>query len=121
MKSWVRKCVGASGALAAAVALSVVYAPSAQADSAYGCNYPEVCVYSDTSVNSTIVGRFKVVTSYWQYLDNPNTEYSIVNTRNDDVAHVKNSNGTVSCIKPNGSMSSGQRIVAIRIDSSPTC
>ncbi|ESU46077.1 hypothetical protein P376_5942 [Streptomyces sp. HCCB10043] len=72
-------------------------------------------------MNSTIVGRFKVVTSYWQYLDNPNTEYSIVNTRNDDVAHVKNSNGTVSCIKPNGSMSSGQRIVAIRIDSSPTC
>ncbi|MET9359242.1 hypothetical protein ABZY14_41180, partial [Streptomyces sp. NPDC006617] len=100
MKPWMRKFVGVIGVTAAAVTIPVAVAPSAHADSAYGCNYPEVCFYTDTNVQSAIVARFKVVTSSWQYLKYPNTNYAVVNTRNDDVAYVLNSSGRVNCVKP---------------------
>ncbi|WP_328843261.1 hypothetical protein [Streptomyces sp. NBC_00258] len=121
MKPWMRKFVGVIGVTAGAVTIPVAVAPSAHADSAYGCNYPEVCFYTDTHVQSAIVARFKVVTSSWQYLQYPNTNYAVVNTRNDDVAYVLNSSGTVNCVKPNGSYSSAERVVAVRISSRSTC
>ncbi|MER6748366.1 hypothetical protein ACFTZ8_05555 [Streptomyces fungicidicus] len=107
-------------AAAGALLLGLAVAPAAHADSAYGCIYPQVCIYDDTSVTSPIVGRFQQVTSTWQYLSNPQSYYAVVNTRNDDVAYVLDSYGT-HCIKPNGSMSSSGRITAIRIDSRSSC
>ncbi|MER7805471.1 hypothetical protein ABTX71_34850 [Streptomyces parvulus] len=89
--------------------------------SAYRCNYPEVCFYADPNVQSAIVARFQVVTSSWQYLQYPNTGYAVVNTRNDDVAYVLQSDGKVLCVKPNGSFGSGERVVAVRIDSRSSC
>ncbi len=121
MKPWMRKFVGMVGATAAAATIPVVAAPSAHADSAYRCNYPEVCFYADPNVQSAIVARFQVVTSSWQYLQYPNTGYAVVNTRNDDVAYVLQSDGKVLCVKPNGSFGSGERVVAVRIDSRSTC
>ncbi|MFI8308778.1 hypothetical protein ACIF80_36330 [Streptomyces sp. NPDC085927] len=105
---------------AGALLLGLAVAPAAHADSAYGCIYPQVCVYDDTSVTSPIVGRFQQVTSSWQYLSNPQSYYAVYNSRNDDVAYVLDNYGT-HCIEPNGSMSSSGRITAIRIDSRSSC
>ncbi|MEU5145356.1 hypothetical protein [Streptomyces sp. NPDC021139] len=121
MKRWMRKFVGMVSATAAAATIPVVVAPSAHADSANRCNYPEVCFYADPNVQSAIVARFQVVTSSWQYLQYPNTGYAVWNTRNDDVAYVLQSDGKVLCVKPNGGYGSGERVIAVRIDSRSTC
>lgn len=121
MKHSFRKTVSMLGAFAAAVALPLAGASSAQADSAYGCKYPEVCIYQHSSVDSSIIGRYKQITSGWQNLKNPETRYAVYNTRNGDVAYVKERGGHVSCIKPNGSMGSIGTIVAIRIDGRSSC
>ncbi|MFJ6438385.1 hypothetical protein [Streptomyces sp. NPDC091416] len=120
MKSWKRKCVSAAGAAAAIAAISLANPSTAQANSMYGCNYPEVC-FTTGSGNHTIFARFKDVTSSWQYLNNPNTDYGAINTRNDDVAYLLESDGGVYCLKPNSTMGTSKTIKAIRISSSATC
>ncbi|MFI9588685.1 hypothetical protein ACIHCQ_44555 [Streptomyces sp. NPDC052236] len=121
MTSSLRKAIGVLGAAVAAFPLSLAGAPSAQAGSAYGCNYPEVCIYSEPTVNSRIIGRFRDITPNWQRLNNPETGFSIVNTRNDDTVFVQRSNGIYTCIRPNGGISSIETITAIRIRASAIC
>jgi hypothetical protein len=121
VKASLRKAAGTLSVAAAAVSVSVAGAPPAQADSAYGCIYPQVCIYSEPTVNSPIVGRFQDVTSHWQRPNNPQTGFSIVNTRNDDVVFIQYSTGSTYCIKPNGGVSDIRTITAIRISSSAIC
>jgi hypothetical protein len=113
----------AGGLLLAGVSIG---APSAQASSAYGCIWPQACIYNGGGVNSTIIGRYKDVTYYWQYLSHPETGYAVYNTRNDDTVYVleADSDGAYRhtyCIGPNDSLGSIRTIFAIRIDSSSTC
>lgn len=102
---------------------SVAISP-AHADSAHGCPYPYTCVYSEMNMQGSIVARYKVVTSDWQYLNNPVTGFSVYNTRNDDTVYtyfdVLGGWGT-ACAQPNGSVGSDGTLRRIRIDSSPTC
>ena len=95
--------------------------------SAYGCNWPEVCLYSGYPWNSPIIGRFKQETSSWQYLNHVGP-WSIVNTRNDDTVYVLSPVGTdfsdpkVYCMRPNSSLINYPSVVfAIRIDPRPAC
>jgi hypothetical protein len=123
-------------AVIAAVGVFVAAEPAAAAGPA--CPYPYVCFYTGHygESGSTINGKFQVVTSGYQAIT-ASTRYSdsIVNTRHDDVAYVRFSDGKVVCL-PHAVLSGGtwyatsydtdndfpQRYInGVRISSSPTC
>jgi hypothetical protein len=96
------------------------------ANSQWGCNYPYVCIYSG-GFSDPIVGRFKDVTPGWQYFPQPRTgEWTIVNTRNDDVVYYLyrwswENFDRVDCIMPNQNIGAIATLRAIRIDSANYC
>lgn len=89
---------------------------------ALGCTYPYVCLYN---ANDQKVEQYRVVTSGWQSFSRTDVYYG-VNTRNDDVAYIRYTNGTVACL-PAGTASTVWNLRAhgvpngIRIDSSSVC
>ncbi|GAA0897932.1 hypothetical protein GCM10009574_078500 [Streptomyces asiaticus] len=82
---------GCAGLLSAAAVLTT--GGPAQA-AALGCDYPKVCFYT---ASKTKVGQFQDVTSGWQSFSRTDIYYA-VNTRNDDVAYIRYSNGQTSCL-----------------------
>ncbi|ESP98912.1 Hypothetical protein B591_12168 [Streptomyces sp. GBA 94-10 4N24] len=84
------------------------------------CSYPYVCLFK----NGTRIGQFQDVTSGFQNLPSRPSGPNLVvqNTRNDDVAYIRWSGGTVTCIPPKQSFTvSGGTLTGIRIDSRSTC
>lgn len=117
----VRKFVYGAGAVAVGLVTTLSMAPTAEANTAYGCVWPRVCIYKDASVTSQIIGRYQDA-GYWQRLSNPESGYAIFNSRNDDVVYLRNSNGSVFCVKPNSSgIFARWTITQIYIDPLPYC
>lgn len=62
------------------------------------CPYPYVCFYK----NGTRTGSFQDVTSSYQNLVASRAADEVYNTRDDDVAWLRWSDGVHTCIPPNG-------------------
>jgi hypothetical protein len=88
----------------------------------YNCTYPYVCLYNQTM---DIVLKYRDFTSTWQSFTTPDVYFGL-NTRNDDIAYIRYTNGKVACI-PSGNPMAVYDLRAlgtpngIRIDTSPTC
>jgi len=99
----VGKTIGRVMLAAAVAAVGVVVAAEPAAAAGAVCPYPYVCFYSGHVGEgpSTINGKFKVVTSGFQSITG-SSRYSdsIVNTRHDDVAYVRFTDGKVICLPP---------------------
>jgi hypothetical protein len=96
-------------------------ASDAVAAGKWGCEYPYVCLYD---VNANMVEKYKVITSGWQTFSRRDIYYA-VNTRNDDIAYIRFTNGKVFCL-PAGNPDRYYYLDqgtpnAIRISSSSTC
>jgi hypothetical protein len=64
----------------------------------YNCTYPYVCLYNKV-MDLTL--KYQDVTSGYQGFSNTGIYYGL-NTRNDDVAYIRYTNGKVACM-PSGS------------------
>ncbi|MBG0568245.1 hypothetical protein [Actinoplanes aureus] len=109
-------------------AAALVSPAPALATSQYGCNYPYVCVYGGNGdwVSSNIVGRFRDITSGFQYASTNRSPFSVVSTRNDDTVYVLYRNGgenfdRVDCLLPNEGAFYNSTFRGIRIDDRPGC
>lgn len=83
---------------------AVAVASPASAASAYGCNWPRVCFYLTTSSwnNSAPTAAFQDVTSSYQNLGSRSRgSYAVYNSRNDDGALLRFTNGSTFCVWPN--------------------
>ncbi|MGV9414186.1 hypothetical protein ACWDOP_30170 [Nocardia sp. NPDC003693] len=106
--------------------LGVIAGPAAtqaSADSKFGCNYPYVCFYktgNDVATNHPTAMYQDM--GYWQTLG-PNSRGAlrVVNTRNDDGALLKFSDGSTQCITPNYATLLYKTVTQIKIMNSPNC
>jgi hypothetical protein len=115
---------------AAVVAAAPAVAPQAQvidarhtaltvkAAASNQCYWPQVCL----SYRGQITGRYRQVTSYWQYLGKSFGANVIDNRRRDDRVRVKTTFGAIVCVPPrtrqvlwNGGAT------AVNIDRAPIC
>ncbi|WP_149179301.1 hypothetical protein [Streptomyces sp. TRM49041] len=98
------RLIGVGAAVAMAGGAMLTAAPTASADSAYGCSWPYVCFYktkSDWDARKP-TASFKDITSYYQKLGSrSHGAYAIYNSRNDDGASIRYTNGSTLCLKPN--------------------
>ncbi|MCX2969093.1 MULTISPECIES: hypothetical protein [Streptomyces] len=95
-KNFARKAVGAFVALALTAGLTAATTGTAQAAS-NTCSYPYVCLY----VHGNKTGQYRDVTSSYQSVTRSATAQVIHNTRNDDVVHLRWSDGVETCVTPN--------------------
>src|SRR5262245_12475889 len=91
MRAWARSVM--AGVLGAAAAVAAV--TPAEAAAIYPCSYPYVCLYNSNS--STWAERYQVVTSGFQSF-NRRDIIAVRNTRHDDVAFIRYTNGRVWCV-----------------------
>ena len=110
--------------LGVSLALALLTGGSADASTTRsGCSYPYVCLYKTTGFKHS-TGRFRDVTSGWQWLSRSRGATSFVNTRRDDVAYLLTTRGKVICVRPNttgGMGPDGGGVKAIRISRSSHC
>lgn len=126
------KTVRTLGAVAMSLAMAGGVSVAAQASAhaspgtatvraaADSCAYPYVCLFK----NGVKIGQFKDVTSTWQNLPSRPSGPNLIiqNTRRDDVAYIRWSTGTTTCIPPQRSFTvSSGTLTGIRISSSATC
>ncbi|GGU98365.1 hypothetical protein GCM10010495_06460 [Kitasatospora herbaricolor] len=126
MRSLFKKASSIAAVAASMASLSIAGASTAHADSQYGCQYPYVCIYAGGTVNGSIIGMYRDVTSGYQ--NTSRTNVAVLNTRNDDTVWLRYvSGGTTyyTCLEPATSIYNGASIYAtltgIRISDSPTC
>ncbi|MEU7019339.1 hypothetical protein ABZ990_01585 [Streptomyces sp. NPDC046203] len=109
-----------AGGLSVTAQETAVAAPATVKVAADTCAYPYVCVIK----NGTIIGQFQDVTSTWQNLPSQPSGPGLViqNTRNDDTAYIRWTNGTTTCIPPKATFTvSSGTLTGIRIDSAASC
>ncbi|MFB7601095.1 hypothetical protein [Streptomyces sp. NPDC056160] len=112
----------ATGLLATSVGAAVAAPTTAVAQATASCAYPYVCLFK----NGVRIGQFQDVTSGYQSLPSRPTgtnssPITVTNTRHDDVAYIRYSTGSTSCIPPLQSSAFTGTLTGIRISSSPTC
>ncbi|MFF9346291.1 hypothetical protein [Streptomyces sp. NPDC014734] len=110
----------AGGVSVAAQATAVASTGATVKTAADTCAYPYVCLFK----NGVKIGQFQDVTSTWQNLPSKPSGPGLVvqNTRNDDVAHIRWSDGATTCIPPKSSFGvTGGTLTGIRISSAATC
>ncbi|MTE22416.1 hypothetical protein F0L17_25600 [Streptomyces sp. TRM43335] len=115
-----RKSAGIAGALALAAGLTAASATEARA-AVPACPYPYVCFYNSSG---QMTGQFQDVTDYYQSVGASANATEVYNTRYDDVARIRYSDGYVRCIKPreNAWISrASTRVTGIKISWSSTC
>ncbi|WP_405793917.1 hypothetical protein [Streptomyces longwoodensis] len=120
-----RKPARLAGVGLAAVALSLTGVPAAHAEPAtHGCPYPYVCFYVDEQAYDagTPITKYRDVTSSYQTVRS-RPHYHVVNTRNDDVAHLRLQDGSSICLPPNSEtvFSNAYSVTGIRISTSSAC
>jgi hypothetical protein len=121
----VRKAARLAGVGLAAVALSLTGVSAAHAEPAtHGCPYPYVCFYVDEHAYDagTPITKYRDVTSSYQTVRS-RPHYHVVNTRNDDVAHLRLQDGSSICLPPNSEtvFSNAYSVTGIRISTSSAC
>ncbi|MCW2865607.1 MAG: hypothetical protein JWP48_7315 [Actinoallomurus sp.] len=88
----------------------------------YNCTYPYVCLYNQ--VVDTVL-KYRDFTTGWQSFSRTDV-YFAVNTRNDDTAYIRYTNGDTACI-PSGNPRAIYDLRefgtpnGIRIDTNPNC
>ncbi|GAB7184968.1 hypothetical protein ATKI12_4799 [Kitasatospora sp. Ki12] len=87
MRNGLRKLAATGAVGVSMLAMSLVGATGAHADSQDGCPYPYVCIYDGPS-SSTIVAEFRDITSYYQGTHH-GPGFSAVNTRNQDTVWLR--------------------------------
>jgi hypothetical protein len=112
------------GAALATVSTWALASP-ASANSMAGCVYPRVCFYltDDQYFGNAPTAAFQDVTSGYQTLG-PRSRGArwIVNTRNDDTAHLHFTDGSTWCMTPGEvDLWTSKTVDKIRISSSATC
>jgi hypothetical protein len=101
------RCTLAAGA-AAATATALVLTTAAPAGAATTqaalgrCFYPQVCLYPRSQTTQP-TGRFRDVTTNWQWLSRSFGTTSAYNTRHDDVAYLLTTTGRTICVPPRSS------------------
>ncbi len=120
-----RIIAGAATALMAAGTVMAT-APSASADSAFGCSWPRVCFYLTDAAwaADSPTAAYQDITSGYQTLGAASRGSNYVyNSRNDDVAYLHLTNGAVICLTPSTILhiSSSFTVDKIRISSAATC
>ncbi|MEV4191992.1 hypothetical protein [Streptomyces toxytricini] len=123
--SLTRKVLNTAGAVMIASAISLTDISAAQAVSKYRCVYPAVCIYNKPtparSAGSEIIYRYYDVTDGWQRLPWPVSNFSVVNTRNDDAVYLAG-HEWIQCLSPNDVKNgAGQALWAIRIVDTSQC
>lgn len=127
-----RRLALAAGLLPSLGVVFFANAGTAQATAMPGCAYPYVCILNG---NGAKTGQFRDFTSGWQWLTASRGDWTVQNTRDDDVVYVLRyhpawSSGPIKepasystgCVSPNNTTTfDGGEIVAIRIDASSTC
>lgn len=112
------------GGLTAALGISVALVVPFTADAATsGCGYPSVCLYRG-STNTAPTGRFRQVTSGWQWLGASRGTTSVVNTRHDDVVYLLTTKNKTICVRPGatgGLIPGAGGFKAVRISWSSRC
>ncbi|KUN35388.1 hypothetical protein AQJ30_24905 [Streptomyces longwoodensis] len=121
----VRKPARLASVALAAAALSLTGLSAAHAEPAtHGCAYPYVCFYVDEHAYEagTPITKYRDVTSSYQTVRS-RPHYHVVNTRNDDVAHLRLQDGSSICLPPNTEtvFSNAYSVTGIRISTSSTC
>lgn len=115
--AWAAACVGLTAA-----SLFVVAAPASAAPPG-DCPWPRVCLYNSGWVRT---GAYQDITSGWQNISSSSSAYGAYytyNSRNDDVAYFRFTNGRVGCVEPRRTANlRGIGIVnGIRISSEARC
>jgi hypothetical protein len=111
---------------ATTAAACVISAPAASAGTANGCVYPRVCFYltqADWNAKRP-TASYQDITSGFQTLgSNSRGAYAVWNSRNDDGALLRYSNGSTYCLPPNRGDADirGDIYTGIRIMNSPSC
>ncbi|MEU3510454.1 hypothetical protein ABZ733_21630 [Streptomyces longwoodensis] len=121
----VHKPARLAGVGLAAAALSLTGVSTAHAEPAtHGCAYPYVCFYVDEHAYDagTPITKYRDVTSSYQTVRS-RPHYHVVNTRNDDVAHLRLQDGSSICLPPDTEtvFSNAYSVTGIRISTSSTC
>lgn len=109
---------------AAAAAFVGLGATPAAADDFDGCPYPYVCLYNHWDTFGLYFYRYQVVTDYYQVPPVRTGSFTVANSRNDDVVHVRWKNGAgthVNCLPPNRAMQNSGTITGIMIRPESTC
>ncbi|WP_042434721.1 hypothetical protein [Streptacidiphilus anmyonensis] len=126
MRKRIKTAASFAAVSVSALAIPLVGAGSAHADSQSGCSYPYVCIYGGTSVNDPIVAEFRDYTSYYQSTNHKN--FAVVNTRNQDTVWLRidyGSGPTYTCLtnasQPNNSIGSSGTLTGIMISSNTSC
>jgi hypothetical protein len=123
MRKLRRAIVSAAACVGFTVAsLSTLAAPAAAAPPG-DCPWPRVCLYNSAWVRT---GAFQDVTSGWQNIPPGSPSYGAYytyNSRNDDVAYYRFTNGQVGCVEPH--RTANLRLIGIvngiRISSEARC
>lgn len=125
MRSVIRKGVRLAAVGVAVATMSVTGATAAHAEApTQGCPYPYVCFYVDN--DALLAGRpmakYQVVTSGFQSVT-PRPHYGVLNTRNDDVVHLRLQSGGSVCLGPNSHtvFTNAYSVNGIRISHSSRC
>lgn len=82
------------------------------------CPYPYVCFYNSSG---TITGKFRDVTSGWQWLTSSRGADHARNTRYDDTVYYHFTDGRHYCAAPRETTYFYAVVDALRIDWSPRC
>ncbi|GAB1332236.1 hypothetical protein [Streptomyces sennicomposti] len=108
----------AAGAVVAGLSPAAA-AAAARATYSADCSYPYVCFYSSYT---TKTGQFED-TGYWQTLTSSRGAFLVENTRKDNVALLRFTNGKQRCVVPRGSgyPSDVGTVSQIYISTSSTC
>jgi hypothetical protein len=120
-----RRLVAALTGITAVTGLTLLAGATPASAVGGGCPYPYVCfypTYSDYFADHP-VSRYRDVTSGWQYLRSLSVGADwITNTRNDDVAYLHFTDGSVECMVPHSVHNwNDKQVDRVRIDSSPSC
>lgn len=120
-----RRKVAAVISAAMATAATWALAAPASADSMSGCAYPRVCFYltDNQYYSNSPTASYQDVTSGYQTLGSRSRGARwIVNTRNDDTAHLHFTDGSTWCMTPGEvDLWTIKTVDKIRISSSATC
>lgn len=117
-----RKALIAASALVMSGGMLAIPAP-AQAASSGGCGYPYVCLYVGGQMSHPS-GRFRDITSGWQWLGRSFAAKSFRNTRHDDIAYILTTSGQTICVNPRtsgGLFPDAGGATAIRISTRSHC
>ncbi|MFJ1796812.1 hypothetical protein [Kitasatospora griseola] len=127
--AFTKRIAAVTSSVAVLAGIALVAAPSASATSYNGCDWPRVCFYQtqpDWTIGMPDAAYQDVTTSYQDLSSRAYGADWVYNSRNDDRAMIRFTNGGTTyykCLPPNGTLqfSAASTVTGIRIDAAATC